>query len=93
MYTEQDLTNLIARVQQLEQQIAHGTAGQPATGLNSKNFLTRAFSVWGLNFVASLLISIAVSCLFTILGLILGAGFLGAITEWLSNFGGNIPVP
>ena len=62
MYTDQDIANLVARVQQLEQQAAsRPTAALPQYGIISKNFLTRAFSAWGLCFVSSLLIGIALS--------------------------------
>ncbi|KAF0110517.1 MAG: hypothetical protein FD147_1573 [Chloroflexi bacterium] len=80
MYTDQDIANLVARVQQLEIQLAtKQTTGLPNTGLVSKNFLTRAFAVWGHYFVSSLLIGIALSCVSLIIGLILGRGAL----EWI----------
>ena len=88
MYTDQDIANLVARVQQLEQQAAVPQhVSLPQYGILSKNFLTRAFSVWGLYFVSSLIIGIAVSCLLTILGLILGVGFMDTISNLLQNAG------
>lgn len=88
MYTDQDIANLVARVQQLEQQLAtRPPSALPQYGILSKNFLTRAFSVWGLYFVASLLIGIALSCVGVILGLLMGASFI----DWFSRFSGAIP--
>ncbi len=88
MYTDQDIANLVARVQQLEQQLAsrdHG--GQPQLGITSKNFLTRAFSVWGLYFVAQLLISIGIGCIMVIISLILGA----SLVDLFGDLARNIP--
>ncbi len=88
MYTDQDIANLVARVQQLEQQVAVTPhIALPQLGIISKNFLTRAFSVWGLYFVSSLIIGVAVSCVLTILGLILGVGFMDTISNLLQNAG------
>jgi len=48
MYTEQDITNLVARVQQLEQQAAMPKQVLlPDYGILSHNFLTRAFQSGG----------------------------------------------
>ncbi len=89
MYTDQDITNLVARVQQLEQQAAMPKQVMlPDYGILSRNFLTRAFSVWGLYFVASLIIGIAIACISTVLGLILGATAL----DWINQLLGNLPV-
>jgi hypothetical protein len=88
MYTDQDISNLVARVQMLEQQLALSPRQNvPNIGLLSKNFLTRAFSVWGLYFVSSLLIGIGVSCIATILGLILGTSFI----DWINQFTSSLP--
>jgi hypothetical protein len=88
MYTDQDITNLVARVQQLEQMVVNRPATSlPQYGLLSKSFLTRAFSVWGLSFVASLLIGIAFSCLGAILGLIFGGSVLGLFENFGKQFG------
>jgi len=89
MYTDQDITNLVARVQQLEQQAAMPKQVMlPDYGILSRNFLTRAFSVWGLYFVASLIIGIAIACISTVLGLILGATAI----DWINQLLGNLPV-
>jgi len=89
MYSDQDIANLVARVQQLEaQQVTQVTQDVPKIGLISKNFLTRAFAVWGHYFVASLLIGIAVSCVSTILLLILGVSVAEWIPRLLQSFGG-----
>ena len=94
MYTDQDITNLVARVQQLEQQVITSRSQDiPRIGLVSRNFLTRVFSVWGLNLLASLIIGIAVSCVFVILGLILGQGIIEGITQLVQGLLGNLPVP
>ena len=88
MYTDQDIANLVARVQQLEQQVAVTPhIALPQLGIISKNFLPRAFSVWGLYFVSSLMSGVAVSCVLTILGLILGVGFMDTISNLLQNAG------
>ncbi len=88
MYTDQDIANLVARVQQLEQQITtRPPSALPQYGILSRNFLTRAFSVWGLYFVASLLIGIALSCIGVILGLLMGATFI----DWINQLTGAIP--
>jgi hypothetical protein len=88
MYSDQDIANLLARVQQLEIQNATKQAtGLPNIKLISPNFLTRAFAVWGNFFVANLLISIAISCVFVVLGLILGNSILAIIQQWI----GQIP--
>jgi hypothetical protein len=89
MYTDQDITNLVARVQQLEQQAAMPKPVMlPGYGILSKNFLTRAFSVWGLYFVASLIIGIAISCVATVLGLLLG----NTAMDWINQLLGNLPI-
>lgn len=92
MYTDQDIANLVARVQQLEMQAAtRQAAGTPNLKMLSPNFLTRAFAIWGHNFVASLLIGIAISCLMTILGLILGAAVGTTALNWLNQIMGSMP--
>lgn len=88
MYTDQDIANLIARVQQLEQlQASHQTQELPKAALFSRNFLTRAFAVWGHYFVSSLLIGIAASCLGVILALLLGIKVMDWIQPLLSSIG------
>ncbi len=88
MYTDQDIANLVARVQQLEYQAANRQAqGLPNLKILAPNFLTRAFAIWGHAFVASLLIGIAISCVSTIIGLLLGASAIG----WISDMFGNLP--
>ena len=90
MYTDQDIANLVARVQQLEQMVANQPLhGQSQFGITSKNFLTRAFSVWGLYFVAQLLISIGITCILVVVSLIMGASLvdlLGDVTRNLPQF-------
>jgi len=86
MYSDQDIANLVARVQQLEMQAAtRQAAGTSNIKMLSPNFLTRAFAVWGHNFVASLLIGIAISCVMTVIGLLLGATAMTWITQLLSS--------
>jgi hypothetical protein len=88
MYSDQDIANLVARVQQLEgQAMVRQNTNVPNIKLLSPNFLTRAFAVWGHMFVASLLISLAVSCLFVILGAIVGASLGNVINDLLRNIG------
>lgn len=88
MYTDQDIANLVARVQQLEgQALVKQNTSVPNIKLFSPNFLTRAFAIWGHFFVANLLISLAVSCLFVILGLIMGSTFISLFNNLFSNFG------
>jgi len=88
MYTDQDISNLVARVQQLEQQVSQpGHRSLPDLGILSRNFLTRAFSVWGLYFVAQLLIGIVITCVTVLLGLALGTSF----TDLLRNVLNNMP--
>jgi hypothetical protein len=53
----------------------------PKTGLLSSNFIQRAFTVWGHYFVAQLIISIPIVCIYFILILtILRQGISGAPT-------------
>jgi hypothetical protein len=88
MYTDQDISNLVDRVQQLERQpILPKQVPLPQYGILSKNFLTRAFSVWGLYFVANLLISIVIICIAVLLGLVLGI----SSTDWLTQAIGLFP--
>lgn len=88
MYTDQDIANLVARVQQLEHQAStQPTAALPQYGIISKNFLTRAFSAWGLCFVSSLLIGIALSCIGVVIGLIMGA----TVLDWFNQIIGTVP--
>ena len=90
MYTDQDIANLVARLQQLEMQAASRQTAVPQNlKMLSPNFLTRAFAIWGHNFVASLLIGIAVSCLFTIIGLILGVSAFSWITQMIQSMAGS----
>ncbi len=87
MYSDQDIANLVARVQQLEMQNA--TRPQtPSSNLKllAPNFLTRAFAVWGHFFVANLLIGIAISCVMTIIGLIIGGTSLAWITDLINSY-------
>lgn len=86
MYTDQDIANLVARVQQLEgQAMTRQPANVPNIKLLSPNFLTRAFAVWGHFFVSNLIISIAVSCIFVILGLIMGTSLLNIFQNAVKN--------
>ena len=88
MYTDQDIANLVARVQQLEgQALVKQNANVPNIKLLSPNFLTRAFAVWGHLFVSNLLISIAVSCLLLIFGLIMGSTLVNIFNNMFGNFG------
>jgi hypothetical protein len=88
MYTDQDIANLVARVEQLEQQATTPRPVMlPGYGILSKNFLTRAFSVWGLYFVSSLIIGVAVSCIATLLGLLLGANLMDVLSNLTGNLG------
>lgn len=89
MYTDQDIANLVARVQQLEQVAsAPRNRALPDLGILSRNFLTRAFSVWGLYFVAQLLIGIVITCITVLLGMAIGSSF----TDMLRNLLNNLPV-
>lgn len=89
MYSDQDIANLVARVQQLEAQaMARQNTNLPNIKLVSPNFLSRAFAVWGHFFVANLLISIAVSCLFVLLGLLMGNSILNIFQNLTGNLGG-----
>ena len=91
MYSDQDIANLVARVQQLEILTAtRPTSSLPNIKMLSPNFLTRAFAVWGNNFVASLLISIALSCVMTIIGLLLGTTLINWISQMLQSFQGSM---
>jgi len=86
MYTDQDIANLVARVQQLEgQAMTRQPANVPNIKLLSPNFLTRAFAVWGHFFVSNLIISITVSCIFVILGLIMGTSLLNIFQNAIKN--------
>jgi len=88
MYSDQDIANLVARVQQLEAQaMVKQNTNVPNIKLLSPNFLSRAFAVWGHFFVANLLIGIAVSCFFVILGLIMGNSILNIIQNMTGNLG------
>lgn len=88
MYSDQDIANLVARVQQLEAlQSSIVSQEVPKIGLVSKNFITRAFAVWGHYFVASLLIGIAASCIGTIILLVLGVSIVDWIQPLLQNIG------
>jgi hypothetical protein len=91
MYSDQDISNLVARVQQLETQaMSRPATNLPNIKLISPNFLARAFAVWGHFFVANLLISIAISCLFVILGLIMGASFFTIFQDAIKQFGSGL---
>jgi len=91
MYSDQDIANLVARVQQLEgQAMVRQNANVPNIKLLSPNFLARAFAVWGHFFVANFLISIAISCLFVILGLIMGASFFTLFQDAIKQFGSGL---
>ena len=67
------LENALTEIEGLKQQIKkiEGTTGKtqksPRTNLLNENFLTRAFTVWGHNFVAGIIIAIP----FWIIGLII----------------------
>ena len=89
MYSDQDIANLVARVQQLEAQaMVRQNANLPNIKLVSPNFLSRAFAVWGHFFVANLLIGIAVSCVFVLLGLLMGNSILNILQNLTGNLGG-----
>ncbi|NPV55380.1 MAG: hypothetical protein HPY76_01725 [Anaerolineae bacterium] len=45
----------------------------PAIALLSPNFLTRAFAVWGLNFVAQLIISVVAFIFFLVISLLISS--------------------
>ena len=87
MYTDQDITNLVTRVAVLEKELASQPPSQraqlPELGILSNNFLTRAFSVWGLYFVSNLLIGVVVACITVVLGLLLGASFTDVLNQIL----------
>ena len=88
MYTDQDITNLVTRVAVLERELEKQPASRqptPDLGILSSNFLTRAFSVWGLYFVANLLISVVFGCIFVVLGLILVANFTDIFNQILKG--------
>ena len=89
MYTDQDITNLVTRVAVLEKELTTQPSTRqqlPDLGILSRNFLTRAFSVWGLYFVANLLIGIVFGCIFVVMGLLLGASFTEMFTQFLRGF-------
>lgn len=87
MYSDQDIANLVARVQQLEMQnAARPLSATSNLKLLAPNFLTRAFAVWGHFFVANLLIGIAISCVMTIIGLIVGGSSLAWITNLIDSY-------
>ena len=86
MYSDQDIANLVARVQQLEMQNATRPISSSNLKLLAPNFLTRAFAVWGHFFVANLLIGIALSCVMTIIGLIIGGTSLAWITDLINSY-------
>ncbi|HNR02326.1 MAG TPA: hypothetical protein PKK59_07310 [Anaerolineaceae bacterium] len=91
MYTDQDITNLVTRVAVLERELENQPAARqslPDLGILSRNFLTRSFSVWGLYFVANLLIGIVFGCIFVVIGLLLGASF----TEMLNQILKGVPL-
>jgi hypothetical protein len=89
MYSDQDIANLLARVQQLEIQAAsRPTGGQSGSGLTSPNFLTRAFAVWGHFFVANLLIGLIISCVIGVIGLIVGGSVLSIFQNLIHNLSG-----
>ena len=95
MYTDQDIANLVARVQQLEAQAAvRQPTNLPNIKLISPNFLSRAFAVWGHWFVANFFIGIAISCLFVNLGLFfgaaLGSSFQDIFQNILQNYGSGL---
>ncbi len=90
MYTDQDIANLVARVQQLEMQVAtRQTAGLPNIKMLSPNFFTRAFAVWGNNFVASFIIGLAISCVMGVIGLILGTTLIGWFSDIIGQLSGS----
>ena len=87
MLSDQEVANLMARVQQLELLVASkGGSSTPTSGMMSPNFLTRAFSAWGHVFVANLLISLVIGCVFGLISLILGASAVGWINNLLNSF-------
>ena len=87
MYSDQDIANLVARVQQLEiQNATNQNKRLPDIKLISPNFLTRAFAAWGHVFVANLLIGIIVSCVVTVIGLIIGGSAFGWLTNLLNSY-------
>jgi hypothetical protein len=89
MYSDQDIANLVARVQQLEMQNStRQNTAVPNIKLISPNFLTRAFAVWGHFFVANLLISLVIGCLVGLLSLILGATFANFFQQIFQSFRG-----
>jgi hypothetical protein len=55
------------RLAQLEDRIAELEESIPATMLLHHSFLARCFAVWGLNFVASLIISIPMTILWVVI--------------------------
>ena len=86
MYSDQDIANLVARVQQLEiQNATNQNKRLPDIKLLSPNFLTRAFAVWGHFFVSNLLISLAISCVIFIIGLIVGNAALNWVNSLLHS--------
>jgi hypothetical protein len=88
VYTDQDITNLVTRVALLEKELEKPPASRqpmPELGILSSNFLTRAFSVWGLYFVANLLIGIVFGCIFVAIGLALGASFTDILQHILKG--------
>ena len=88
MYTDQDITNLVTRVALIEKELEKPPASRqsmPELGILSSNFLTRAFSVWGLYFVANLLIGIVFGCIFVAIRVALGASFTDILQHILKG--------
>ena len=73
------LKDALAEIEMLKSRVSEleGTSGKitklPRTSLLNENFLTRAFTVWGHNFVAGIIIAIP----FWILGLIVALSIRG----------------
>jgi len=70
-----EVESLRLRVQQLESRYEVAPR-MPSTSMVSDKFLTRAFAVFGHNFVASLIVSIPFYILFFIIMMSVGGSFL-----------------
>lgn len=66
-----ELEHLKARVRDLERERSNATASPlPDTLLLSHDFMKRAFTVWGHNLVAGLIVGIPLWCIFFFFGLV-----------------------
>jgi hypothetical protein len=70
--TLKEIEGLKQRIKKIEETTSE-TQKCPRTNLLNENFLTRAFTVWGHNFVAGIIISIPFWILGMVIAIMLGA--------------------